>query len=63
MLSTLLQVAVVHVDLLNLAFGTTPLTVEQWLGCAAIASAVLWTSEARKWVQRTWAGRADRPSR
>ena len=62
-LSTLLQVAVVHVDLLNLAFGTTPLTVEQWLGCAAIASAVLWTSEARKWVQRIWAGRADVPSR
>ena len=62
-LSTLLQVAVVHIDLLNLAFGTAPLTVEQWLGCAAIASAVLWTSEARKWVQRIWAGRADVPSR
>ena len=49
-LSVLLQVAVVHVAILNLAFGTTPLTVEQWLVCAAMGSVVLWSGELRKLV-------------
>ena len=40
-LSALLQVAV-------------PLTFEQWLLCAAMASAVLWVSELRKLVSRAW---------
>jgi magnesium-transporting ATPase (P-type) len=53
-LSAALQVAVVHVHLLNLAFGTVPLTLDQWLLCAAMASAVLWYSELRKCVARTW---------
>lgn len=52
-LSVLLQVAVVHLDFLNLAFGTVPLAVDQWLTCAAIASMVLWFSELRKLVKRT----------
>ena len=51
-LSTVLQVAVVHLEILNLAFGTTPLTLDQWLVCAAMGSAVLWYSELRKWVKR-----------
>ena len=51
-LSLVLQVAVVHVGFLNLAFGTAPLTLMQWLTCAAMASAVLWFSELRKWVAR-----------
>ncbi|RZL65765.1 MAG: cation-translocating P-type ATPase [Variovorax sp.] len=50
--SLALQVAVVHVGFLNLAFGTVPLTLAQWLGCAAMASAVLWFSELRKWAAR-----------
>ncbi|MDB5860025.1 MAG: ATPase, type, partial [Ramlibacter sp.] len=47
-LSGLLQVAVVHVPVLNIAFGTVPLTPAQWLVCAAMGSAVLWFSELRK---------------
>ncbi|MDO9315747.1 MAG: cation-translocating P-type ATPase [Burkholderiaceae bacterium] len=54
-LSTLLQVAVVHIGVLNLAFGTAPLSIEHWLGCAAMASVVLWFSEARKWAHRAGA--------
>ncbi len=51
-LSLLLQVAVVHVGWLNVAFGTVPLTLGQWAGCAALASAVLWVSELRKLLYR-----------
>jgi magnesium-transporting ATPase (P-type) len=57
-LSILLQVAVVNVDFLNVAFGTVPLSLDQWLACAAMASLVLWTSELRKLVGRAFAGRA-----
>jgi Ca2+-transporting ATPase len=53
-LSLLLQVAVVHLGFLNLAFGTVPLTLNQWLLCAAMASVVLWVSELRKLVNRAW---------
>ncbi len=51
-LSLLLQVAVVNVGFLNVAFGTVPLTLEQWLLCAAMGSLVLWTSELRKLAWR-----------
>ena len=51
-LSVLLQVAVVHLDILNVAFGTVPLTLDQWLVCAAMASVVLWSSELRKLLNR-----------
>ncbi|MCD6043678.1 MAG: ATPase, type, partial [Burkholderiales bacterium] len=47
-LSLGLQVAVVHVPFLNIAFGTVPLSLEQWLVCAAMGSVVLWAAEARK---------------
>jgi P-type Ca2+ transporter type 2C len=53
-LSLLLQVAVVHVPLLNIAFGTAPLALDQWLVCAAMASAVLIYSELQKLVRRRW---------
>jgi len=59
LLSTLLQVAVVHIGVLNVAFGTTPLSIEQWLGCAAMASVVLWFSEVRKWVLRAVSRRGE----
>jgi magnesium-transporting ATPase (P-type) len=55
--SALLQVAVVHIPFLNTAFGTAPLSVEQWLVCVAMASSVLWLSELRKWGYRLWAAR------
>jgi Ca2+-transporting ATPase len=48
----LTQVAVVNLAFLNLAFGTVPLQLDQWLLCAAMASAVLWYSELRKLVSR-----------
>ncbi len=51
-LSVVLQVAVVHVGLLNVAFGTVPLTLGQWLVCVAMGSAVLWYDELRKVVRR-----------
>ncbi|HEU4543777.1 MAG TPA: cation-translocating P-type ATPase [Jiangellaceae bacterium] len=50
--SAALQVAVVHVPFLNDAFATTPLSLDQWLVCIAMASAVLWVSEIRKLVIR-----------
>ena len=51
-LSVLLQIAVVHVGFLNTAFGTVPLTLDQWLVCVAMASAVLWLQELRKLLHR-----------
>jgi hypothetical protein len=47
-----LQVAVVNVPFINVAFGTVALDAGQWLFCAALGSAVLWTSERRKLVRR-----------
>jgi len=43
-----LQVAIVHVGFLSVAFGTVPLTLEQWLFCSAMTSVMLWHSELRK---------------
>ena len=51
-LSGLLQIAVVNLPFLNLAFGTVPLTLPQWLVCAAMGSSVLWFSELRKLIRR-----------
>jgi P-type Ca2+ transporter type 2C len=48
-----LQVAVVHLPVLNVAFGTEPLTFGQWLVCLTMASVVLWVSELRKLITRT----------
>jgi P-type Ca2+ transporter type 2C len=56
--SLLLQVAVVHLPFLNIAFGTAPLALDQWLVCAAMA--VLFYSEVRKLVNRAW-GSARHP--
>jgi magnesium-transporting ATPase (P-type) len=53
-LSVLLQVAVVNLAFLNLAFGTVPLEFRQWLLCAAMASAVLWCSELLKLARLAW---------
>ena len=56
-LSALLQVAVVHVGWLNVAFGTVPLSLEQWAVCLAMSSTVLWFGELRKLALRAWSGR------
>ncbi len=47
-LSAALQVAVVHLPFLNLAFGTVPMSVSQWGVCVVLASGVLWFCELRK---------------
>ena len=47
-LSAALQVAVVHLSFLNLAFVTVPLSAGQWCVCIALASGILWFVEARK---------------
>jgi P-type Ca2+ transporter type 2C len=52
-LSAVLQVAVVHVPFLNLAFGTVPLSLHQWMVCVAMGSSVLWYSELRKLILRS----------
>lgn len=51
-LSVVLQVAVVSLGFLNVAFDTVPLEAGQWLVCASMASVVLWSSELRKWLIR-----------
>jgi magnesium-transporting ATPase (P-type) len=51
-LSLLLQILVVEVPWLGKPFATYPLSMEDWLCCAAMASAVLWIDELRKWVLR-----------
>ncbi|MFO7280598.1 MAG: calcium-translocating P-type ATPase [Thermoanaerobacterales bacterium] len=52
--SLLLQVAVVHVPLLNEAFDTEPLSLGQWLVCAGLSSAVLVVGELLKAGLRRW---------
>ncbi len=52
-----LQVAVVELPLLNVAFSTVPLTLDQWFTCLAMASGVLWFSEVRKLLNRAWSRR------
>ncbi len=53
-LSGLLQAAVVNLHELNVAFGTVPLSLDQWAVCASMGSVVLWYSELRKLVRRRW---------
>lgn len=50
--SLLLQIAVVELPFLNVAFGSSPLGIGQWIVCATLGSAVLWVGEARKLVTR-----------
>ena len=51
-LSVALQVAVVHLPVLQQAFGTVGLTTGDWLRCIAIASSVLWLREVGKLFAR-----------
>jgi magnesium-transporting ATPase (P-type) len=59
-LSLAAQVAVVHAGFLNAAFGTMPLSLTQWLVCAAMGSLVLWASEISKLARRTLGTAATR---
>jgi Ca2+-transporting ATPase len=63
MLSFLLQVAVVYVPILQQAFSTVSLSLNDWLLCAAVASSVLWLRELSKIVVRTREDRTKKASR
>ncbi|MFS8520241.1 MAG: cation-translocating P-type ATPase [Micromonosporaceae bacterium] len=54
-LTALLQVAVVHLPGLTVAFGTVPLSPDQWLVCVAMAATTLVAGEVYKVVARRWA--------
>jgi magnesium-transporting ATPase (P-type) len=51
-LGVVLQVAVVEVPFLQVAFGTTSMGLNLWLIAIAMSSVVLWFEEAVKVVQR-----------
>lgn len=63
LLSFLLQVAVVYVPILQQAFSTVSLSLNDWLLCAAVASSVLWLRELSKIVVRTREDRTKKASR
>ncbi len=56
-LALVLQIAVVHLPVLNAAFGTTALDAGQWVFCTAMASVVLWAGEGYKLAGRVWRNR------
>ena len=51
-LSFVLQVAVVELSWLNLSFGTTPMSLPQWLACIGMGSLVLWYGEIEKFIAK-----------
>jgi Ca2+-transporting ATPase len=55
--SLLLQVVVVYVPVMQQAFSTTALSLNDWLLCAGVASSVLWLRELNKLVIRRAASR------
>lgn len=58
-LSAALQIAVVHLPVFNVAFGTAPLALAQWGVCLLMGSSVLWLSEAWKWALRRTQAKPD----
>jgi P-type Ca2+ transporter type 2C len=52
LLSLLLQAAVIYIPFLQQAFSTVSLSFGDWVGCAAVASSVLWLRELSKVVTR-----------
>ena len=57
LLGVVLQVAVVEVPFLQVAFGTASMDLAHWGACVALASVVLWYDELRKVVLRRLARR------
>lgn len=51
-LSIVLQLAVIYIPFLNIAFGTMPLYAHQWLECIGLAALVLVGSEIYKCIVR-----------
>jgi len=60
--SVALHVLVVYVPFLQSAFGTEPLSAQDWLFCVSVASTVLWLREANKLLTRARSGPLSSPS-
>ncbi|MCC6585504.1 MAG: cation-translocating P-type ATPase [Bryobacterales bacterium] len=58
--SLLLQMVVIYVPVMQQAFSTTALSLNDWLACAGAASSVLWLRELTKLVTRWASTRAIR---
>ncbi|WP_127476567.1 cation-translocating P-type ATPase [Microbacterium sulfonylureivorans] len=54
-----LQIAVVYVPVLQVAFGTAPLQAAHWAACVGMASFVVWVEESRKAIMRRAAVRVS----
>jgi len=54
LLGLVLQVAVVEVPFLQVAFGTASMDLAHWATCLALASVVLWYDEVRKLILIEW---------
>jgi Ca2+-transporting ATPase len=52
LLSIVLQILVIYNPFLQAAFGTVSLNLSDWARCFAIASSVLWITEAEKFLTR-----------
>lgn len=52
LLSVALQVAVVYVPVLQEAFHTVPLTLQDWLVCILMGSSILWLTEIKKLIMK-----------
>ena len=61
-LSIVLQFAVIYVPVLQNAFSTMGLSLNDWLLCTAVASSVLWLRELNKIIRRALANKTPRPS-
>jgi Ca2+-transporting ATPase len=59
LLSLLLHVAVIYVPFLQNAFSTVSLSAGDWLRCAAVGSSVLWLTELRKLIVRSYGRRGS----
>ena len=51
-ISVVLQILVIYVPFLQAAFGTAPLSLQDWLVCLAVSTLVLWPIELLKWAER-----------
>jgi len=60
-LSMLLQVAVIYVPFLQIAFSTESLQRGDWLRCLLVASSVLWLRESSKYIRHLIARRGRSP--
>jgi Ca2+-transporting ATPase len=61
LLSVGLQVVLLNVPFLQLAFGVVRLSGKDWLLCISVASGVLWASETVKYIRRRTARSAALP--